>query len=82
MMRTTLTLEDEIEALLRKEAHRTGKSFKQTVNDASREGLAKRRAIAKVPPFIVEARPMGTYPGLDYSNIGELLEIADDQDRR
>jgi hypothetical protein len=77
MMRTTLTLDDDVAALLQREIRRTGKSFKEAVNDAVRAGLASRREIARLPAFVVEARPMGVAPGLDYSNVTDLLEVAE-----
>lgn len=82
VMRTTVTLDDDVEAQLRREMKRTGKTFKESVNDALREGLARRHAASRVKPFVVEARPMGTVPGLDYSNVSELLEVAEGQDHR
>jgi len=81
-MRTTLTLDDDVAAQLRKEAQRTGKSFKEVVNEAVRDGLARRRKIGKLPRYVVEAHPMGVVPGLDYSNIGELLEVAEGPDHK
>jgi hypothetical protein len=81
-VRTTLTLEDEVAAQLRKEMRRTGKSLKQAVNDAIREGLARRATAAAIPRFVVPARPMGLRPGIDYSNTEELLDIAEGPERR
>lgn len=44
-MRTTVTLDPDVESLLRKEVRRRGEPFKQVLNDAIRAGLrdAKRR---------------------------------------
>jgi hypothetical protein len=38
-MRTTVTLDSDVEAMLRKEMRRRGESFKQVLNDAIRTGL-------------------------------------------
>ena len=73
-MRTTLTLEEDVAAKLRAEVRKSGRPLKQVVNEALREGLAKRPAKEKVPPFKVKARRMGLRPGLSYDCIGELLE--------
>jgi hypothetical protein len=73
-VRTTLTLDEDVTAKLKAEIRRTGKPLKQVVNEALREGLASRKAAKKLPPFKVKARPMGLHPGLNYDNIGELLE--------
>jgi hypothetical protein len=77
MMRTTVTLDDEVASRLKQEMQRTGKSFKQALNDAVREGLARRKVAGRVPPYVVRPRPMGTIPGLDYANVAELLEVAE-----
>jgi hypothetical protein len=50
-MRTTVTLDPDVETLLRKEMRRRGKPFKQVLNDAIRTGLrsGKRRDGALAP---------------------------------
>lgn len=73
-MRTTLTLEDDVAAKLKSETRRTGRPFKQVVNEMLREGFARRVGWKKEPPFRIKARNLGTRPGLDYDNIGLLLE--------
>jgi hypothetical protein len=41
-VRTTLTLDDDVAAKLHQESRRTGKSFKETVNEYLRIGLSGR----------------------------------------
>jgi len=72
-MRTTLTLDEDIAAKLREEMQRTGRPLKQIVNETLREGLTRTRR-KKLPPFRVRTRKLGHYPGLDYDNVGVLLE--------
>ncbi|KAB2967953.1 MAG: hypothetical protein F9K18_03555 [Thermoanaerobaculia bacterium] len=72
-MRTTVTLDPEVADRLRREMQRTGRSFKATLNGALREGLARRRAAASAPPFVVEPRAMGIEYGLDDSHDGFVL---------
>ncbi len=74
MMRTTLTLDADVAAKLEEEMRATGKSFKQAVNETLRMGLLARREIQPRKPFRVEARNLGTYPGLNYDNVEELLD--------
>jgi len=81
-MRTTVTLEPEVVEKLRREMRRSGKSFKATLNDALRDGLARRKEAAGVEPFVVRPSEMGLRPGLDYSNVAELLEVAEGPDHR
>lgn len=73
-MRTTLTLDEDVAAKLKSEARQSGKPLKAVVNETLREGFALRQARKKQPPFRIKARSMGLRPGLDYDNIGLLLE--------
>jgi len=72
-MRTTLTLDEDIAAKLKEEMQRTGRPLKQIVNETLREALT-RAPEKKLRPFRVRTRKLGHYPGLDYDNIGVLLE--------
>lgn len=71
-MRTTLTLDDDVAAALRDEARRTGKPFKQVVNDLLRRAMAAPAPAQR--PFRVQARRMGVRPGVDLDNISALIE--------
>ncbi len=73
-MRTTLTLDDDIAARLQSESRRSGRPFKDIVNDYLRRGLESRRTAGNPKPFKVKARPLGLRQGLDYDNVGDLLE--------
>lgn len=73
-MRTTLTLDNDVFAKLKAEARKTGRPFKEVVNEFLRVGLNLRRVNSAARPFIVNARPLGSKPGLNYDNIGELLD--------
>jgi hypothetical protein len=73
-VRTTLTLSEDIAERLRNESRRSGRSFKDVVNDYLRAGLEARRAPQRAKRFKVRARPLGVRQGLDYDNVSELLE--------
>ena len=74
-MRTTITLEDDVAAKLRAEVRkRKNATFKETVNEVLRLGLQVRHEVAAAPKFKVRPRSLGTRPGVNYDNIGELLE--------
>ncbi|MDX2033904.1 MAG: hypothetical protein SF339_24740 [Blastocatellia bacterium] len=74
-MKTTLTIDDDIAARLAKAQRKTGLTFKEIVNQTLRQGVERRPAsLRKIPRVVVKARPMGRIPGLNYANIGELLE--------
>lgn len=80
MVRTTLTLDEDVAAKLKEVARKTGKSFKQAVNEVIRKGLASSKEPAP-EPFTVHARPLGT-KGFSYDKIEDLLDIAEGPDRR
>lgn len=79
--RTTLTLEDDVAERLAEESRRTGKPFKDVVNQAIRAGL-DRPSRSDLPPFKVKARPMGLRPGLDLDDIEGLLDQVEGPFRR
>ncbi|MCE0499535.1 MAG: hypothetical protein LV481_16475 [Methylacidiphilales bacterium] len=74
-MRTTVTLDPDVERLLKNEAHRRGESFKIALNEAVRQAFrTKQTASQKRKPFVVKARPMGLSPGIDPARLGELAD--------
>ncbi len=74
-LRTTITLDEDVTEKLQVEMRRRRtNNFKETLNDVLRRGLLARRELTAVSPFKVRARGMGSQPGLNYDNVGELLE--------
>jgi len=74
-VRTTLTLDDDVAAKLQAESRKTGRAFKDVVNDMLRRGLATRRSGPARPPFRVHARDLGaTRPGIALDDISALVE--------
>lgn len=80
-MRTTVTLDDDVAAKLDAETRRTGRPFKDVINDALRRGLMRRSKI-ETARFSVQSRPMGIFPGLSYDNVEELLDRVEGPIRR
>ncbi|MGH9383455.1 MAG: DUF2191 domain-containing protein [Vicinamibacterales bacterium] len=73
-MRTTLTLDDDVAAKLKGLARRSGRAFRDVVNDTLRHGL-NRAAAKDRAPFRVQARDLGALrPGLNLHDIGAVLE--------
>jgi hypothetical protein len=80
-MRTTVTIDDDVAAKLQAEMRRQRSgNFKQILNDVLRRGLLVRRELAASKPFRVRARRMGKIQGLNYDNVGELLEHLEGAD--
>ena len=77
-MRTTLTLDDDVATRLKAEVRRSGKSFKDVVNERLRLALAPRPASQPAPRFEIHPRDLGALrPGLSLDNIGDLIEAAE-----
>lgn len=76
-MRTTLTLDADVMAKLKEESRKTGQPFKEIVNTFLRLGFHAKQAPKTPKHFVVKAHSMGTKPGLNYDNIGELLEQSE-----
>ena len=74
-MRTTLTLDEDVAAKLKSLARRSGRAFREVVNETLRRGLAGSLHPPARHTFKVEARDLGRRrPGLNMDNIGELLD--------
>lgn len=74
-MRTTITLDEDVEKKLDAEVRRQkDTSFKDVVNETLRIGLLTKRELKAAEPFKVKAHSMGVMPGLNYDNIGDLIE--------
>ncbi len=70
-MRTTVTLDPDVEKLVRDLMARGRKSFKQALNDAIRLGLAARGG-DREPDFVVRARPLGLRRGIDPARLRDV----------
>jgi hypothetical protein len=75
-MRTTVTLDPDVEQLLRDAMQRRRLSFKEALNQAIRNGLSNPTgSVPDEPPFLVRARRMGLRAGVDS---GRLNQMADE----
>jgi hypothetical protein len=74
-MRTTVTLDADVESLVRDRVRKTKRPFKFVLNDALRTALRGTDASAVGAPFTVEARPLGLLPGHDPRG---MAKTADD----
>lgn len=78
-MRTTLTIDDNTARELKNISHKTGKSFKQVVNETLRAGMQARGELAKVKPYRLKPASLGDVaPGYDLVKALELAEHLDD----
>jgi hypothetical protein len=77
-VRTTLTLDDDVAALVNKEVRKSGEPFKQVVNRLLRLGLTAAKQPAS-KPFKVKAIDLGLPP---FTKVEELLEWLEGPDHR
>jgi hypothetical protein len=73
-MRTTLTIEDRIARELKEIAHRSGRSFKEVVNETLRAGLT---ADDKPRPRRFRVRPVRLGNVVGGVNLDKALAISD-----
>jgi hypothetical protein len=67
-------LDDDVSAKLREHVRKSGKSFKEVVNQFLRTGLNTPEQPRSRKRFTVRPRPLGLPAGLSYDNIGDLIE--------
>lgn len=73
-VRTTVTLDPDVERLLRGAVRKTGRSFKEVLNRALREALGQGAAHRSGRRFRVRAHPMRLRPGIDTGSLNRLLD--------
>jgi hypothetical protein len=78
-MRTTLTLEPDVARLLKEEAHRQRKPFKQVVNEAIRRGLAPALTTGSEGRFRVHPHKTTLRPGIDAGSLNRLVDELEDE---
>lgn len=80
IMRTTLTLDPDVAAMLKKAVARGDVSFKQAVNDALRRGLTANEAAQKPKKrYVLKPGPPSAWL-VDITNNGALAELMDRED--
>jgi len=79
-MRTTVTLEPDVAARLKELAHKRRASFKATLNDVLRKGLAPQHDAPRPPRFEVEPHSGGFRPGVDPGKLNQLVDQLEAED--
>ena len=72
LVRTTVTLDDDVAAAVEEARRARAAGFSETVNDLIRKGLLYRKAGGA---FVQRSRQVGVT--IDVSNVAEALEIAE-----
>jgi hypothetical protein len=76
-IRTTVTLDDDVAARLKEVSASRGLPFRTVLNDLVRAGLLASKSRLPQTPYKIEPLNLGVYPGVEYDNIGELLELLE-----
>lgn len=74
-MRTTVTLDDDVAARLKRAARERGVSFKEALNSSVRQGLERE---APSQPYRVPTRKLGVKPGVDLDRALALASELED----
>jgi hypothetical protein len=73
-MRTTVTLDKDVERLLRDAMHRSRTSFKKTLNAALRSGLSVKNTVNRKVPYTFYPKAMGLRAGIDPAGLNRLAD--------
>ena len=73
-MRTTLTIDDDLAAVLHRESRQKGLSFKEIVNATLRRGLSQEQVRLAVPRVTTRPHAFGFKPGIDLDKLNQLAD--------
>lgn len=78
-MRTTLTLDDDVAALLNREVRKSGEPFKQVVNRYLRLGLTASKQPPRKP---FKVKPINLGLPHDFDKVEDLLDYLEGPEHR
>jgi len=73
-MRTTLTIDDDLAAILERETKRKGMSFKDLVNSALRRGLVAEQLVPTKKQVVTRPHRFGFKPGIDLDKLNQFAD--------
>jgi len=73
-MRTTLTIDDDLAAILQRESRQKGLSFKDLVNSTLRRGLSPDQGVRAMPRVVTRPHAFGFRPGIDLDKLNQLAD--------
>lgn len=77
-MRTTVTLDPDVARFLREEAHRSGRAFKEVLNDFLRRAM-RGDAPRPTRPFKVQPHRTKLAAGVDPGRLNQLADELEDE---
>lgn len=79
-MRTTLTIDDDLDAAIRRLSEERGTKVRQIINELIRAGLAASLAPREARPFETKTWDPGRPHVVGVHNVHDLLVIAEGED--
>ena len=80
IMRTTLTIDDDLMRALREKAHQTGSPFKELVNKAIRSGLKEIDKPRQTRPYKCKSYSLGYPPRADLDHALDLVDRLESEE--
>jgi hypothetical protein len=77
-MRTTIDLDPDVDARLRALARERGVPLRVVINEALREGVARRAG--EHTPYTLPSRPLGARPGVNFDKALALAAGLEDEE--
>ncbi len=79
-MRTTTTIDDDLAATLKEASRRSGKPFKQVLNETLRAGLQAQQAPPQARRYRLRPNSLGgVVPGIDLDKALRLADALEDE---
>jgi hypothetical protein len=79
-VRTTVTLDPDVERLLQDAMRERGISFKEALNQAARDGLVRARQ-PRTKRFVQKTHAMGVREGVNLDKALSLADAMEDEER-
>ena len=82
VMRTTLTIDDDLAAQIQEQRRRHGHSLKRVINALLREGLQSRQKRPRAKKYRTRVHKLGLRPGFDPVKLNQLVDELEIDERR
>ena len=82
MMRTTLTIDDDIAARIEEQRRRDGQSLKQVINRLLREGLRHDQRPPGARKYRTKTHKLHMRPGFDAARLNQMVDALETDTHR
>ena len=81
VMRTTLSIDDDIAARIEERRRMTGQSLKQVVNQLLRAGLRSSERLPEARPYRTKTQKLRLCPGFDAVRLNQSVDELETEER-